>query len=817
MRYTTSLIRRGLTAVEVQERIRRRQVNTFQIQGGRTYLQIARDNVVNLFNFVVGALLIILISRGEFVSAFFAGFAVVTNSFIGLFQEVRAKQKLNQLSSRSSFTANALRGGEWVVISEQEIVLDDVLRIEAGDRIPVDGTVLSSEGMEIDESAITGESFEIPKDEDDILTSGSFCVSGTGIMVVTAVGDESTLNRMAIAAQEYRYVETPTQMKVRALLEITIVVMFVLGPMLYIAGMVQGISFLEQIENLTVFVTSLVPQGAVLIAVLSLSLGAFAMGRQRMIIQRVNSVESLAHATVICLDKTGTLTENDLHVQEIIPLGDELLDDLLPTLAAYMQQLTSLNLTSVALKDYLEVQVPNVALPHEKLEEIPFKSRRKWGGMILDHETQVMGAPEVLLGDIHPSVSLQVKDLSEQGLRVIAFGSGQNINPDADLHTQITPRGLIVLRNQLRPNTKEVIANFLDETQIRFKLLSGDSIETVRAVAEEAGVEVGNQVYSGAEVDAMSQDELNTVVQQSHLFARQTPESKRRIIRTLQDQGGYVAMVGDGVNDVQALKQANLSITFESGAQIAKDIADIVLESNDLSNIFRTFREGRNITQVIFSNLKLFLTKMSYTIAWIVFVGFMFLPFPIKPVQISWVGFGTTNIWSTLIAFGFVKPKMIRSYRRDVAEYMVKVGMVSATAMAAVYAAVYYYAGIANQDPTLARSVVTVHLSIVNTFVAWHVIGMDFARPATWVKHWRGILVTALLNAVTVGVMFFDTQITAFFNQDKPMFAFVWSDDPVVTLILVGGVLVNFIVLAIFMRLAFPFRQIYRMIEVEDD
>ena len=345
----------GLSAsASVQERVSRGDSNDFEARVGRSYWNIFRENVLNLFNIVLGTMLIIVIALGDYATAFFAGFSVVSNTFFGMIQEFNAKRQLDQLAALAEQTVRCLRDGEWVEVPMRGVVLDEIIRIEPGDRLVVDGVVLRADSLEMDESHLTGESDAVGKAPDDDVLSGSFCIAGAGVMRATKVGADSHINRLSVIAKQYKLVKTPTQIKIDITVEVAVVIMAIFVPLIFITGFSGGNEFLQIVRNAVVFTTSLVPQGLVLVAILSLTIGAVKISRQQTLIQRVNAVESLANATVLCFDKTGTLTQNKLAVREVIPIEAMEPADIHDQLRSFLKNLAHLNNTAQAIDRYID-------------------------------------------------------------------------------------------------------------------------------------------------------------------------------------------------------------------------------------------------------------------------------------------------------------------------------------------------------------------------------------------------------------------------------------------------------------------------------
>ncbi|HUN07663.1 MAG TPA: HAD-IC family P-type ATPase [Aggregatilineales bacterium] len=739
----------GLNAAEVAERIRRGETNAFKARVGRSYWDIIRDNVFNLFNIVLFTLLIIVVIMGDYAPAIFAGLSVVSNSILGSFQEISAKRKLDRLAALNASTVKVIREGVRQEVAISAVVKDDLIPIEPGDRLVVDGRILRADALEMDESQLTGESDAVLKEIDSAVSSGSFCIAGTGVMVATQVGKNSTINQLSSIAKAYRNVKTPTQKRIDSIVEITVIIMIILVPMLFIAGWLSQQPFLEIVKNLVVFVSSIVPQGLVLVAVLSLTIGAISISRHQTLIQRVNAVESMANVTVLCFDKTGTLTQNQLKVIDLKPLNGVSEKSIREQLKLYTEALAHRNKTAHAVADYCATTPSLNGSTPPKLKEIPFSSARKWGAVVFEQETLIMGAPERVLRSAGASAAIaEAEQLSTQGLRVLAFARTAAAPIDG-LIQDAEPLALVILSDQVRPDIQATLQSFRDQ-DVRLKVISGDNLETVKAIALQAGMPI-ERAYTGEQLEAMNEADFVSAVQQGDLFARIEPDTKRRIIASLKGAGEYVAMVGDGVNDVPALKEAHLAVVMNDGAQISKDVGDIVLLNNAMSTLPLAFAEGREITQTIFATTKLFLAKNFYNIALIFFIGFMLLPFPTTPVQISWITFGTVNIPATLIAFKILRPSYMKQFRRDVMDYVLIAGMSGATMLAVLFVIAYFGT---NSDFYAARSAVTMYIALYGILIFWHIHDIDILDTRSMIRGWKLVTLGVILTGLTMIVPF---------------------------------------------------------------
>jgi cation-transporting ATPase E len=366
-------------------------------------------------------------------------------------------------------------------------------------------------------------------------------------------------------------------------------------------------------------------------------------------------------------------------------------------------------------------------------------------------------------------------------MRVLAFARMQQ-EPQDEQISAADPIAFIVMSDKIRGDIEETLQSFRDE-HISLKVISGDNLETVRAIAAQSGMDVTG-AYTGDELNEMSDEELTGVVDKANVFARVEPGTKRRIVSALQTNKEYVAMVGDGVNDVPALKQADLAIVMNDGTQISKDVADIVLLNNAMSTLPRAFVEGTSITQTIFGSMKLFLVRNVYNISLFIFVMFMSLPFPITPVQISWATFGTINIPATFLAAGWFRPKKMIDFRDDVLDYVITGGVIGAVLLTILYVVVYFGTG---RDVTSVRSAVTIFTALYNAYIVMTVKGVNFYKPKTFITYWKTVLMMTVLTILTVWAMYILPGLFEFKPFD--LYGADWWVMPFVTLLYIASIM----------------------------
>ncbi|MFN8529032.1 MAG: HAD-IC family P-type ATPase [Anaerolineae bacterium] len=745
----------GLTAAEAAERLARGESNAYRARVGRTYWDILRDSLFNVFNVVLFTLLGIVLFLGDYGTVFFAGFSIVSNTLLSLGQEIFAKRKLDQLAALAVSDVTVIRDGQRHAIRMEQIVKDDVMPIQPGDRLVVDGVLLRADSLEMDESQLTGESDAVLKETGDPAVSGSYCLAGSGMMRVTEVGKNSTINRLSTTAKAYKTVLTPTQSRLAELVQITIVLIAVCTPMYFVASLLtRGSAFnLESFRAAVIFIASIVPQGLILTTTVALSVGAIRLSFTRTLVQRINAVEAVANVTVLCFDKTGTLTRNKLRVIDSVPLNGTAPDALTADLSAYTGALGSLNSTAAAIAAY--IQNDSVGDPHpapaentiRSAKEIPFTSARKWGAVRFADRALILGAPERVLPPNDPALERAKADAA-RGLRVLAIASAAAIDGE-HLPRERQPLGLIILEDEIRGDTRPMLEAFRAQN-VALKVISGDNAETVRKIAEDAGMTI-RSAYTGDQLEAMSGADFERAAHEGDLFARIEPDTKRKLITALKTDGAFVAMVGDGVNDVPALKAAHLAIVMNDGAQISKDVSDIVLLDNAMSTLPRALAEGRAITQSIYATSRVFLTKNLYSIVFFLLVGFMAMPFPIGAIQVSLMTLFMINIPAALYAFRLIKPVPMRAFRPDVLDIALTAGVIGAIGMTLNYAVIYLASLL---DANAARSSSYVFLTLWAALALWNTQGIDLLRPRTILEHWKGFGLGVIATVISLAAAY---------------------------------------------------------------
>ena len=675
----------GLSQDEVVFRRQAGQGNDIDVRTSRTYLQILYQNIftfVNIVLIIIGILLAILGSPSDAITT---STLVVLNILVGITQEMRAKRQLDQIALLTRPTVSIIRDGIESNIDPSEIVLGDATLIHAGDQILSDGKIITDSRLEVNESLLTGESDNVVKLKGDIIYSGSYCVTGQGIAEVSHVGIDSFANRLTSRARAFKTTLTPLQRDVNLVVRIVAFIAILMYAWLYLDAQQADLPIVERVEIAAV-VMGMIPQGLIFLVTLTYAIGAVRVSQQGALIQQLNAVESLSNIDVLCLDKTGTLTTNNIQLDSIHPINLDVANKEVITeqLAIFSASVTSSNRTSDAIKQAHQVEsIPFVT-------EIPFSSVYKWSGLVFDHEsmhgTYIFGAPEV----IHPNLRQDdqhheqlITSLTEQGLRVLTFAyhNDNQALRDADdqpnLPTDLTLLGIVTFVDELRADASDTLKSFKD-AGIEVKVISGDNPLTVSALADQVNFGREGRVVSGLELADMDTKTLEKTIKETSVFGRITPDQKEQIITTLQQQGHYVAMIGDGVNDVLSLKMADVGIAMQGGSTATRNIADIVLLDDSFSVLPEAFKSGQRIINGIEATMLLLLTRTTYVALLVLLTSLAGLSFPFVPSQDALNSFVTAGLPPFLLALWAIAQAPTKPLLRKVRKTIVPTAIIVA-------------------------------------------------------------------------------------------------------------------------------------------
>jgi cation-transporting ATPase E len=673
----------GLSSKEAAKRLR--QLGPVEDRSSRSVASIVAGNVFTLFNLIIGIFFVVMLALGLFADALF-GFIAVINSYIGIRQELKAKETLDKLAILVAPKAKTVRDGDLMELRADEVVPGDWIRVEPGDQLVADGEVAESRGLTLDESMLTGESDGVRKRVADRALSGSFCITGSGYYEVDAVREDSYAEKVAGEARTFRHPLSPLQDEVNLVLKASTWLMIPLAIVLIFALQARHEPLHEAAQTATAGLITLIPEGLVLLMSVTLAVAAVRLARMDTLVQQMSAPEALAAVDTICVDKTGTLTTGELELVSV-DVAD-------PNQASATQQaLARFAASSGERNRTLEAVAETYPATGERVRaEVPFSSEWKWSGLTIGRgDTYVLGAPDLLIarGSLALPANLQhsLEAHTKAGRRVVAFGrasGGLPDNPYSDPPPPVTPLALVVLEETLRPDAQETIA-YMREQEMDLKLISGDAPQTVTAVASAVGVPTGAGVITGDELPE-DRAELGRIAEENTIFCRIRPEQKKALVSALAERRRFVAMIGDGVNDVPALKRARMAVAMGSGSQITKGIADIVLLKDQFSRLPRAVSEGRRIARNIHRLGRLYVTKTIYAAALIVVVAIPGWAFPFLPRQLTLAAFLTIGIPSFVLALAPSDGPLYRGrLLRALAAFAVPAGLAIAAASLASF------------------------------------------------------------------------------------------------------------------------------------
>jgi cation-transporting P-type ATPase E len=738
---------RGLSAAEVEERVRSGHVNITPEAPSRTFTQILRANVFTRFNFLMTTLAVIIVALGSPRDALFFG-VVISNTLIGTIQELRAKQSLDRLAVLSAPKAHVVRDSEGLEIPVHEIVLDDVLDLKPGNQVPADGTMLVVSNLEVDESLLTGEADPVVKEPGDDLMSGSFIVAGNGRAQVTKVGADSYAAQLAEQARRFTLVSSELRNAVNRIITWVLYVMVPAAILLILSQHRSQKDWREAAISAIGGIVAMVPEGLVLLTSVAFAVGVVRLSRRRTLVQELPAIEVLARVDVVCLDKTGTITEGTMELAEVLEMGDGY-TDLDTVLAAVAGSDPEPNATQRALLETYPDK-PDWAVT----ASVPFSSARKWSAVSFEeHATWVLGAPEMVLADdFAGDVKADVDREADNGRRVLVLARTEEPLDGDRRPDGLAAVALVLLVDRIRPDAPDTLSYFAQQG-VTLKVISGDNPRTVAAVARRAGLANASALVDARDLPDDPEAMADTVVNDT-VFGRVSPHQKRSMVHALQLRGHTVAMTGDGVNDVLALKDADCGIAMASGSEATRAVAQLVLLDSSFASLPYVVAEGRRVINNIERVASLFLTKTVYAVLFAFVVGITLLPFPFLPRQLTLVGSVTIGIPATILAL-LPNTELVRpGFLERVARFAVPSGIVAAIATMIGYV-------FARQNPALdlaeERTMATIVLTGVSLLVVARVARpLDAVRLAV-VLGMAGLIVLVLV--VPFGRDFFDLHL----------------------------------------------------------
>ena len=668
----------GLTSEEVEARVAAGQVNLAPGSTGRSAWDIVRSNIFTWFNLILGALFVLMVTLGSWRDSLF-GIVIVVNAVIGIAQEMRAKIALDRLALLTAPVARVIRDGREQDIATTEVVLGDVLLLAAGDQVVADGDTLDSQGLEVDESLLTGESVPVVKRPGDRLLSGSLGVAGGGTRRATAVGAEAYAQRVVGEGRRYSRTHSDLVYGINRILRVVGVMILPVGGLLVWSQYHSATSLAEGVTSVVAALVAMVPQGLVLLCSIAFAVSAVKLARRNVLTRELQAVEGLARVDVLCIDKTGTITEPHPAFERFEPAGEADGSEALQALGAVAAAQSGSNATLDAIR--AGVPAPESWHPDSA---VPFSSARKWSAAsFAGRGSWVLGAPEIVGEDEGSALSRQhAAELSGTGLRVLLLSHTTEPIPDDALPPHLVPAGLVVLSEKVRADARQTL-DYFTQQGVSIKVISGDTPVTVQTVAARAGV-------PGAEnaVDARTLpegDALTSAMERTSVFGRVTPEQKRSMVAALQSGGHTVAMTGDGVNDVLALKKADLGVAMGTGTAAARAVAQIILVDSRFETLPSVVAEGRRVTANIERVANMFATKTVWAAILALAVALVGLPYPMLPRQLTLVDTAAIGIPAFFLALAPNPRRYVPGFVGRVARFVLPTGLLAAVVVFASY------------------------------------------------------------------------------------------------------------------------------------
>lgn len=632
----------GLTAAEVNARIEAGKINIADDSSDRTTGKIIRDNLLTYFNLIFLVITVLLCIAGAFRDLSFLPI-IIGNILIGIVQELRAKKTLDKMKILNAGHAVVIREGKRQKVTAEELVIDDLVWLSSGDAICADSVVVSGE-ITVNESMLTGEADGIVKKENEELLSGSFVVSGEGYARLTRVGNDSYISKLTNEAKALKKGEESEMIRsINMFVKVIGIIIIPMSVILFVQAFVfRNASFRTSITSMVASIIGLIPEGLYLLTTLALAVSMMKLAKDKVLLHDMKSIESLARVDVLCVDKTGTITKPEMTVTEIVSCDDSMNE----VFTDYVMSSIDNNATAVALKKYLnDNNVMNGKRTASKV--YPFNSTVKYGAMAFNGDYYVLGAPEFIIKTGFNNLKDDISQYTTKGYRVIVLAKAESLTRDGVIDGEILPLGFVVLANEIRDNAVETFTYF-KEQGVAIKVISGDNPATVSEVARQAGIENAEKY-----VDASTLTDnlmISEAIAKYTVFGRVTPKQKQQFVKALKMQGHTVAMTGDGVNDILALKDADCSVAMASGSEATAQAAQIVLLDSDFSRMPEIVLEGRRVVNNVQRSASLFLVKNLFSLLLTIFSTVLMISYPLMPSQVSLISMFTIGIPGFLLA-----------------------------------------------------------------------------------------------------------------------------------------------------------------------
>ncbi len=727
---SSTLAHPGLSAAEVAQRVAEGKTNDLPARSGRTTGEIVKANVFTRINLILGILLAIVLTTGRLINAAF-GLLIIANSAVGIIQELRAKRTLDSLAVVGEARPRVRRDGQSRELRRTEVVLDDILEMGPGDQIAVDGLVLEARSLEVDESLLTGEADPVVKEPGDEVMSGSFVVAGSGAFRATKVGREAYAAKLAEEAAKFTLVGSELRSGIDRILGVVSWLLVPVGLLtIYTQVFAIGADLRDGVTGMVAALVPMVPEGLVLMTSIAFAVGVIRLGKRQCLVQELPAIEGLARVDVVCADKTGTLTENGMRLAQVRPLESESESESesgagsepgsVPELESMLKPelvLGQLAATEPNPNASLQAILEGITAPSASWQEThhaPFTSARKWSGSTFaEHGSWVLGAPDVLAAE-GSSARRLAEEIGSSGLRVLLLGRASTAVTDAAAPGEVTPHALVVLEQRVRPDARDTL-DYFAEQDVAVKVISGDNAVSVGAVTASLGVPGGADPMDARQLPEDAADFADAVARHT-VFGRVTPDQKRAMVVALKSRGHTVAMTGDGVNDVLALKQADIGVAMGSGSPATRAVAQIVLLDNKFATLPHVVAEGRRVIGNIERVANLFLTKTVYSVLLALLVGVAQLPFPLQPIHVTITGWFTIGVPAFLLSLAPNHERAKPGFARRVLELALPSGVVVAACTFTTYLLTRPPTGTSS---TLATQASTASLATLIVVASW--------------------------------------------------------------------------------------------------
>lgn len=648
----------GLTDEEVRQRVEEGFTNRTDISTDKTTKEIVISNVFTYFNLIFLVITILLIMVGSFRNLTFLPI-IIGNTVIGIVQEIRAKKTLEKMSLLNAPHADVIRNGSVKQISTEELVKDDVILLTAGKQICADAVVISG-NIQVNESLLTGEADEVEKTEGSTLMSGSFVVSGECYARLEKVGNESYISRLSLEAKSMGGKEQSEMIRsINLIVKWVGIVIIPIGLILFWQShFVNGESITKSVTSTVAAIIGMIPEGLYLLTTVALALSTMKLARKKVLLHDMKSIETLARVDVLCVDKTGTITEPDMKLKEIFLCKNSgadgtqtalTLDELKSLILDYANASVDNNATMLALKAYAAEALTNntSALHRTAVSQQAFSSSLKYGSVTFSDGTYLLGAPEFIMHEDFARIEEEIIPYADKGDRVLLFARYDGENVENGINGSVTPLGFVALANPIRANAVKTFEYFKSQG-VAIKVISGDNPRTVSRIAIQAGIESAESFVDAATLD--TEDKIADAVNKYTVFGRVTPKQKKQLVKALQAKGHTVAMTGDGVNDILAMKDADCSVAMASGSEAAAQAAQVVLLDSDFAHMPDVVYEGRRVVNNIQRSASLFLVKNIFSLLLSLFSVILMVTYPLEPAQVSLISMFTIGVPGFLLA-----------------------------------------------------------------------------------------------------------------------------------------------------------------------